>query len=370
MTAERDIAGTALSFGAGTAAAMLYPAYFHAGHTPAVTLCLAGLTICLRILIHPRHTRLNLKPSYFLIFLTVSCCGFLTGLTDGMIQTYCGREQFTLYGAAADFGMALKKGISELPFENKESNAIISALVTGDRSMLTYETVSSFRESGASHILALSGLHLGIIYGFLKLLLLPLGRSGAAKVSRALLTIATCGFYTLATGAGASISRAFLFILLGETADLSGRHRSTRTILWSALLLQLFTDPSGITDIGFQLSYAAMLGIAYILPYLKRFWPTGEGIADKGLRWIWASASMSIACQITTGPLAWIYFGTFPKYFLLTNLIAVPLVGMIIPSSLIVLILDSCGTCPEIFTDVTEWMIGVLTACLETIASL
>jgi competence protein ComEC len=227
--------------------------------------------------------------------------------------------------------------------------------------------VSIFRESGASHILALSGLHLGIIYGIISWLLSFLGNSPYANKARAFLIIASCGLYTAVTGAGASITRAFFFILIREVSRLCNRYTSTAQVLMSALFLQLLISPESAGDIGFQLSYSAMAGIAFIFPWLKNLWPEGKG----GLmKWVWTSAAMSISCQITTGPIAFFYFGTFPQHFLLTNLIAIPLTGLIIPSSLVALALNYAGICPDFMIWFTEKLVCILTESMNIVASM
>jgi competence protein ComEC len=135
----------------------------------------------------------------------------------------------------------------------------------------------------------------------------------------------------------------------------------------SALLIQLLISPESARDIGFQLSYSALAGIAFIFPWLKNLWPDGKG----GLmKWMWVTASMSVSCQITTGPLAYFYFGTFPQHFLLTNLIAMPLTGLIIPSGLLTLALDSAGICPEFMIRLTEQLVVLMTEAMKIVASM
>jgi predicted membrane metal-binding protein len=110
-----------------------------------------------------------------------------------------------------------------------------------------------------------------------------------------------------------------------------------------------------------------MAGIAHIHPYLSRFWPQdGRNI----FRRIWESASLSISCQITTGPLAWLYFRSFPRHFLLANLIAAPLTGVIITSALALLAADAMGFCPQILVKLTELSVSLMTGALKTIASM
>ena len=200
-----------------------------------------------------------------------------------------------------------------------------------------------------------------------------MGGSPAAKRIKSCLNIIICGFYTLSTGAAPSIVRAFLFISIAEVATLSNRKSSLKTTLFSALLIQLIITPEEITNVGFQLSYAAITGIAFIDPKLQKMWPyekKSKGLIIKALRWIWNCSALSIACQITTAPIAYAYFGTFPKYFLITNILAIPLIGLIIPLILLTLILSSWGICPDFVTLATEKLINGLVYSLEVISSL
>jgi competence protein ComEC len=116
-----------------------------------------------------------------------------------------------------------------------------------------------------------------------------------------------------------------------------------------------------------------MAGIAFIFPKMKSFWPEeekGDVREWRFLKWIWTSASLSISCQLTTGPLAWYYFSSFPQHFLLTNLIAIPLTGIIIPAALITLVLNTFGICPLFMLRLTEGLAEVLTSSLAIIATM
>lgn len=370
---ERDIAGISLPFAAG----VILTAWF--GHIlcthpfPAVTAVHAAILGSAAFLMHPFHRSCSSRTLRMVICICLCSCGILCGL---------GSEILSVGGTFAEgfmrrvgtLGTATGAAIDRIGFANPDTNAIIKALIIGDRSDIPGHVTAAFRESGASHILALSGLHLGIIYGSLTKLLSFIGNSPSARTFRSVITVAACGLYTLATGAGASIVRAFIFILFNETARLHGRYRSTGTVLMSALLVHLAVNPSAIREVGFQLSYAAMAGIALIFPWLKGFWP--DDTASKGiprhsprpLKWIWTTASMSIACQITTAPLAWFYFGTFPVHFLLTNLIAIPLTGLIIPAALLTLVLSVCDICPEMISRACEMLVTALSQALGIIS--
>ena len=192
------------------------------------------------------------------------------------------------------------------------------------------------------------------------------GNSLRTRRIKSVMIILICGLYTLATGSGASISRAFIFITTKEIAGMTFRRAELKNILAASLILHLAISPMSAKDVGFQLSYAAMFGIAYIFPPLRKMWKNDW----RCLRWVWDSLALSISCQLTTGPLAYCYFGTFPQYFLLTNLLAIPLTGIIIPSALLTVILTAIGWCPCILIRITEWLTQTLDTLLDLIASI
>lgn len=242
--------------------------------------------------------------------------------------------------------------------------------MTGQREGLPEATVKAFRDSGASHILALSGLHLGIIYILISKPLALLGNSPAAYRVRCLSTVAVSGVYVLATGAGASLIRAFLFIFLNEVSKLHPeRKRDGLLIFWTALTVQAALNPLSIRSVGFQLSYLAVFGILTIYPSLKNFYPKTASKLDVMHR-IWDSMALSLSCQIFTAPLAFLHFGTFPKYFLLTNLIALPLTEILIAGGVLCSLLTLAGICPPVLVDTIEGIALALEESLKTIAGM
>ena len=171
------------------------------------------------------------------------------------------------------------------------------------------------------HLLALSGLHVGLIYGLLAWLLRPLGGYRAARWVRSLLILGLLWTYALITGLSASISRAVLMITIYEvSALLSGDRDALSALAGSALLLMLLR-PELPRDIGFQLSYTAVLSILLFYPWMKTRLQTRSRLLSR----VWELLSVSLCCQATCGVFAWLYFGTFPRYFLLTTLLAIPL---------------------------------------------
>ena len=202
-----------------------------------------------------------------------------------------------------------------------EELAILRALAIGDKGDLTRDLRDAYRASGAMHLLALSGLHVGLIYALLRWLLSPLGGHRAARLFRSSFILLSLWTYALITGLSSSIARAVIMITFYEISGwMSGDRDGLTALAGSALILMLF-DPESPRDIGFQLSYTAVLSILLLHPRLSRLLQTRSRLLTR----IWELLSVSLCCQATCGVLAWLYFGTFPRYFLLTTLLAIPL---------------------------------------------
>lgn len=268
---------------------------------------------------------------------------------------------------------ALKQIIDAIPFPHERTGGLIQALLTGDRTGLSRETKELFRKSGAAHILALSGLHLGLIYLIIRRVLSLAGNKPAVKISRCVLTLIATGFYTLMTGAGPSIVRAFLYISIREISLLSpGRRHDPARVLLCALTIQLALRPGVISQVGFQLSYLAMLGITVLFPYLKSWYPASRSRWDRidPMRRIWDAAALTLSCQAFTAPLAWIRFHSFPKYFLLTNLLALPLSSAVVSLSAATVALSALHLCPVLLIRLNDMLIQALLYALEIISSM
>ena len=360
MERAKNIETLSLCFTAGVAAGTAVGPMVGSA-APALLLPLVALPVLLR----ERLLRLGGKPAVGIILGVFLLLGVFCAL-NAAIPVAGTKSRLTALAAGA--AESLRAFIGSLPFPSEGTAPLLQALLTGDRSGLAPETVAAFRGSGASHILALSGLHMGMLYIIFDSLTKPLGHSRPAQIIRFVLVLGGAGFFTLMTGAGPSIVRAFLFIALNETLRLLNRPRKATRVFCVALLIQLVLDPSVISSLGFQLSYLAMAGIFLLYPMLEKFYP--EGSDYNPLRWIWKAAAMSISCQVFTAPLVWFRFHTFPKWFLLTNLLAVPLTTLTVWSAVIVLAFAAVGICPQILLDITDALCRLLTGVLEIIASM
>lgn len=363
MNEVRDNVKLALPFIAGIASfSCLSLSLKYTYLTAAISLIL--LTLFLSHILH--ILRFEKKTCWWEILTICFIAGLFVSSNSSLINI---TDHNWVIDHAKSIGLRMQVWIDNIRFESEDTNAIIKALLTGNRSDLSTDIIEAFRTSGASHILALSGLHLGIIYLIISKLTAIAGNSPTGRTIRSLLCIGICATYSFATGANASIFRALLFIIIRETSKLLHRDADLKTTIITCLMIHIILDPSDITEIGFQLSYAAIAGIAWIHPWLNSLWED-DGEGKTIMRRIWNSASLSISCQLTTGPLAWLYFGTFPQYFILTNLFALPLTAIIIPMAILTTLLHSIGLCPEMLIHGTEIMVNALCSTLTIISDM
>ena len=225
---------------------------------------------------------------------------------------------------------------SAMPSEDMvRIRAVVKALAYGYQDEIPAVIEESFRQSGAIHLLALSGMHLGLLYGLLLKLLALIGNSPTAKRIRSTVIIAALWAFTIFTGCGVSILRAAVMFSLYEAGVLAGRRRNGLNALSLSAIIITVADSSAPSGISFQLSYAAMTAIFLIFPHLRAIVKTRNRISGR----IADACAMTIACQATTAPIILLHFGTFAFYSLLANLLCSPIVSiamLLIPAVLII----------------------------------
>ena len=193
--------------------------------------------------------------------------------------------------------------------------AIAQALILGDKSLLDSETKNAFTNTGAMHILAVSGMHIGLIlymflavFGFFPRVL--------SKKQATICIVIFLWIYALITGFSASVIRAVLmFTVLALSQISSKQHDSLNTLFFSAFIL-LLLNPLYILDIGFQLSYLAMIGIFLFYPMIEKLLVVKLFI----LKELWQGTALGFAAQLMTTGISLFYFHQFPNYFVLSNL--------------------------------------------------
>ena len=215
--------------------------------------------------------------------------------------------------------------------------AVVAAMALGDKSQLTKELKETYAVTGAAHVLALSGLHLSIIYTLLSLLL---GRRRWQVVSQVLIIICIWLFVFL-VGMSASVVRSAVMLTVYALLSLGDRNRmSVNTLAFTAIIM-LMVHPLSLFDIGFQLSFLAVLSILIWYPVFEGVIPQSFLMSHRLVRWLWSLLAVSCAAQLGTAPLIAYYFGRFSSLFLITNLVVLPFAPLIIYLTLAVLFIPS-----------------------------
>ncbi len=208
----------------------------------------------------------------------------------------------------------------------KEDFAVLAALTFGYTDELEPDLRASYSASGAMHILAVSGLHVGIIYAILAFLSGFLNNNLQQRKLRTILILIFLWIYAFITGLPPSVFRATLMFSFAAIGSIFERKSLTYNTIFMSAFLMLLIEPDLLFNVGFRLSYAAVLSIIYFQPKISKLIYFRSRVASR----LWDLASVSIAAQIGTLPFTLYYFQVFPNYFLLTNMIAIPAATLIL----------------------------------------
>ena len=253
---------------------------------------------------------------------------------------------------------------TELSPANK---ALLSALLWGYKAELPETMRSYFSAAGLSHVLAVSGLHTGIIAFIVWLLLYPL-RFTSLRYLRHIATIVVLWGYAFITGLSPSVIRACVMATFVATAALINRRNTALNALCGAALLTLLAAPMQLFDIGFQLSYTAVAGILLLSPHIDL--ARRREIYHPIPRYLSGIVAVSIGAQVATLPLAAYYFHYIPVWGVLSNILLVPLLPLLVISALTLLMLNALHLPHEWITQLTDTLAHALTEGAQAIASL
>lgn len=218
-----------------------------------------------------------------------------------------------------------------------DAYAVVAAMALGDKSALTKDLRETYSVTGASHVLALSGLHLGIIYMLLSLLVLGRRRR---MFSQLFLIVSIWGFVFL-VGMSMSVVRAAIMISVYALLSLGHRDKmSVNTLAFTAIVM-LMVHPLSLFDVGFQLSFMAVFSILVWYPFFEGLIPQPFLMSHRLVKWLWTMLAVSCAAQLGTAPLVAYYFGRFSTLFLITNMVVIPTATLILYLALLVLIVPS-----------------------------
>ncbi len=251
-------------------------------------------------------------------------------------------------------------GILRAHIHGKQEQAVAEALLIGYRNDLDRDLVQAYSNTGVVHIIAISGLHLAMIYGLVNGLFGVFKRKQVRWI-RPLAALVILWGFTLIAGAAPSILRAtvmFSCIIIGEL--FKRRTNMYNTLAASAFVL-LLINPFYLWDVGFQLSYAAVLSIVVFMTPVYNWFYCRNPILDA----IWRLNAMSLSAQVLTLPVILFHFHQFPTLFLVTNFIAVPLSGMILYGEILLLCVSWIGFAAQLIGAINNYLLWLLNSFIS-----
>lgn len=219
---------------------------------------------------------------------------------------------------------------STLP--NEDYLGIVSGICLGEKSLMSESQKSVFEKTGTMHVMAVSGLHVGLIAGIV-IWIFPILGTRRKKIVRWVIVVLIMWSFVLITGCKTSAIRAGIMLSIFLSAKVFSRHPNSINALLLAATLMLLFNPRLLVDIGFQFSFAAVLSILIFYPLLIDIYTP----KSKGGSFIWQMLVLTLSVQILLAPISVYYFHQFPPMFLLSNLIAIPMAGLTLCGSMLVM---------------------------------
>lgn len=325
-----------------------------------------------RILLYVQRDSIVPQPGDTLIARTRIRRGGMIGTFDygtylrrqGIIGTAYVRR-FTLQPASTPPSISLQKRLYQRLAAaglHEDEQAIVGALTLGYKEDLDPEIKHRFQASGAAHVLAVSGLHTGILYGLIILLftlggrIKPMYENRLGRCTLSLLIIAVMGGYAWLTGLTPSVVRAVLMVSLVEIGRMMYRNSLSLNTIAAAAVLILLARPLDLWSVSFQLSFAATAAIVLFARKIPK-------------NWFIATILISLAAQLGTMPITMYTYGQFSSYFLLTNLIVLPLATVLVPLGLLTIALGgtSIGCFVGQGTEAVAWLMNHSVGWIESL---
>ena len=267
-----------------------------------------------------------------------------------------------------DYAQAIRemfnKRFQKLAFKPTE-HALINALLLGQRQDITTDVYEDYAKAGAIHILAISGLHIGILLLILQFIMKPLLYFRHGKFVRLLMILCLLWSFAIIAGLSPSVVRAVtMFSLFAIVRGLKRTSNSLNTLAVSAFILLVFR-PRFCFDVGFRLSYAAVASIITVKPVLDKWWRIKHRIGN----WFLDLFKVSIAAQIGVLPLSLYYFHQFPGLFFVTNMVVVPCLILILGLGILMLVLIGIHQPPDLLIQILSWFVQIMNRFVEWVAS-
>lgn len=273
------------------------------------------------------------------------------------------QQSFSLVGLSPKIRNTIQQALKKHYFSSDEFS-VINALLLGQRQEISNELKNSYINAGVIHILAISGLHIGILLAIFSWLLKPLEKLKNGLLLKTLLLVFLLWSFAFIAGLSASVVRAvtmFSFVAIGLSFK---KKRIIEHSLIASMFLLLLVKPLFLFDVGFQLSYLAVFGIVWIQPLLYQLFKPKM----KVLNFLWNLTTVSVAAQIGILPISLYYFNQFPSLFLLSNLVIIPIIGGILSGGILVASLAVLGILPQFLADFYGFIISLLNSFVRFVS--
>lgn len=287
-------------------------------------------------------------------------------------QIYCQKKEILvgktiqkdIWYYCAKLHSRIISNLEKSKFNQAEMNVAL-ALILGQQQDISQDIIQDYQYSGATHILSVSGLHVGFIMLFISYILKPIPNTKKGSFFKLVSILVSLAGFAVISGLSPSVLRSvvmFSFLAIGNHLRRNGN--IYHTLLVSILLILLF-EPYFLFDVGFQLSYIALFFILWLQPILKNIYKPKNKVAI----YIWEALTVSFAAQIGTLPLCLYYFHQFPGLFFVTNIIILPVLSFIMIAGIVVMIIAIFTSPPLLITMIFEKSIYLLNFIIHTVAS-
>ena len=279
-------------------------------------------------------------------------------------QIEIGNYEAGLWSGFSNFRESIISNLEHSAISKEELN-VLNALILGQQQDISPEILKDYQYAGAVHVLSVSGLHVGFILLFITFLLKPIGNTRKGSLFKLIIVVLSLWSFAILAGLSPSIVRSVtMFSFLGIGIHLRRTVNIYHTLLVSMLLILLF-KPSFLFDVGFQLSYLALFFILWLQPVLSEIWQPKNTV----IKYFWNIITVSFAAQIGAMPLSIYYFHQFPGLFFVTNLLILPLLGIIMAVGIIAVLIATFNTVPEFIAKSIEFLIVLLNSIIHWVAS-
>ncbi|WP_405575984.1 ComEC/Rec2 family competence protein [Winogradskyella sp. Asnod2-B02-A] len=248
----------------------------------------------------------------------------------------------TIYGYADELRQTINTKLTEAGFKD-EVLSIMNALLLGQRQTIDKTIYNNYVNSGTIHILAVSGLHVGILLWILNFVFSPLLYLKYGHFIRPFILVSILWSFAVVAGLSPSVTRAVtMFSIISIAMHLKRPTNIYNTLVISAFVILLF-KPMFLFSVGFQMSYLAVLGIVSVQPIIYKLWKTKYYLTDK----LWQILTVTLAAQVGVVPISLFYFHQFPGLFFISNIVVIPFLGLILGLGLLVIAFALIGFLPK-----------------------